>query len=149
MDIDEIEPHTREIQAAIEEMYAKLPTETRILEGTSIEPYAIRLSSLENELSRPKLSEEQWKTACANGSWTTVPTHIFEGDLNSSCCFAKRSNLGSVIDASGNKCPQMPSDCLPEMLESCGQETDATNECSECTVPMTSELTLGMPNEQR
>lgn len=145
--LDEIEPHTLEVQAAIEEMYTKLPTETRILEGTVLEPYSISLETLENEYSQPKRTEEEWKTAWLNGSWTNTRIPTSELVSNTSSSSAEPSTQVSDTPPFGSRCPRPLNGFLQGLLGGDGSETDATDESSECTVPMTSEPMLGTPNE--
>ena len=146
-EISEIEPHTRDFQAAIEEMHQKLPTETRILEGTVVDDYTRIRAELENELSQPKLTEEQWKNALQSGCSITDPTPISTQDSNSSFSTAELFNQGCPIVRLRRQSTSSPRSLCSETLDASGNVIDAMNESSECTVPMTSELTLGMPNE--
>ena len=147
--LDEIEPHTQEVQRAIEEMYAKLPTETRILEGMTIEPYTSQLVTLENELSHPRLTDQQWKNALQSGCSTTDPTPTFEPASSSSPSSAVHFNPSSDTLLFSAKCPRSQRRSSRAMSVDSGCETDAMNECSECTVPMTSEPMPGTPNEAK
>ena len=147
--LDEIEPHTQDVQRAIEEMYAKLPTETRILEGMTIEPYTSQLVTLENELSHPKLTDQQWKNALQSGCSTTDPIHTSEPVSSTSSSSAEHFSPSSDTLLFSGKCPRSQRRSSEAMSVDSGRETDAMNECSECTVPMTSELTPGMPNEAK
>ena len=146
-ELDQIEPHTQDVQRAIEEMNRKLPTETRILEGTEIPLYVTIRQSLENELSQPKLTEEQWKSALQNGSLTTDPIPTSTQDLSSSSSTAENSNPNFRTVSLRRQCTNSPISSCSEMSEDYGIEIDVMNESSECTVPMTSELMLGMRNE--
>jgi hypothetical protein len=155
-ELEQIETHTRDFQRAIEEMNQKLPTETRILEGTFLQAYTEVRSALENELSQPKLTEEQWKNALQSGSLITDPTPISTPVLSSLSSIARELDLKYAeqdrrwaILHSNDTSTNSSTDSCSGKLDDCGIETDAMNESSECTVPMTSELTLGMPNEAR
>ena len=148
-DLDQIEPHTRDVQRAIEEMNQKLPNETRILEGTTTQSYAEVRSALENELSQPKLTEEQWKNVLQSGSSTIDPTPISTQDSSNSSCIADLFNRGCPIVRLRSESTHSPTSSCSGNSAASGNEIDAMNESSECTVPMTSELMLGMPNEAR
>jgi hypothetical protein len=155
-ELEQIETHTREFQRAIEEMNQKLPSETRILEGTSLQPYTEVRSALENELSQPKLTEEQWKNALQSGSLITDRIPISTPVLSSLFSIARDLDLKYAeqdrqwaIRHSSDTSTNSSTDSCSGKLEDCGTETDAMNECSECTVPMTSELMLGTPSEER
>ena len=141
--LDEIEPFTSELTQVVDTMKEELANERRILEGTDVPEYN------QNEITIVKLTEEQWKNALQNGSSTTDPTHT--STLAS----------GSMFDTAEHSNPDSPSVILPESLEKlfkglcsarsddCGTETDAMNECSECTVPMTNEPMDGTPSEAK
>ena len=146
-DLDQIEPHTQDFQRAIEEMNQKLPTEVRILEGTDIQTYTQIRTALENELSQPKLTEEQWKSDSQNGSWITDLTPTSTQGSNNSSSIAELFNQGCPIVRLRRMSTKSPRNSCSETSDDCGIEIDATNESSECMVPMTSELMLGTPNE--
>lgn len=55
-DLDQLETHAAEFHKLIEEMFEKLPTETRILEGVEIPSYDQLRSEAENELSSTEQS---------------------------------------------------------------------------------------------
>lgn len=147
--LDEIEPHTRDMQEAIEEMNRQLPNEVRILEGTHIETYAQVRTALENELSQPKLTEEQWKSALQSGSSTTGPTPISTSVSSNSPSFVDPSTKVIVLATTSDLHESSPTSSCSENSAASGIATDAMNECSECTVPMTSELMLGTPSEAK
>lgn len=103
----------------------------------------------ENELSNSNPLQEQWKSDSPNGSLTIDPTPILVTDS---------SNSSSIVELSTPNCPTVPLRRLStsslinscsENLDDCGNETDAMNEFSECTVPMINEQMLGTPNEAR
>ncbi len=148
-DLDQIEPHTRDFQQAIEEMNRKLPNETRILEGTSIQSYADVRTALENELSQPKLTEEQWKSVLQSGSLTTDPIPTSIQDSSSSSCIAEDFSPSCPMDSLRRQSTSSTISSCSETLDGCGIVIDATNESSECTVPMTNELMLGMLSEAK
>ncbi len=49
--LDELETHAEEFHKLVEEMFEKLPEETRLLEGTEIPSYEDLRKEAENELS--------------------------------------------------------------------------------------------------
>ena len=141
--LDEIEPFTTELTQVVDTMKEELANEKRILEGTDVPEYK------ENELTIVKITEEQWKNALQSGSLTTDPIHTLTPVSD------------SLFDSAEHLNPDSPSAILPESLErlfrglcsersdDCGTETDAMNECSECTVPTTNEPMDGMPSEAK
>jgi len=145
-DLDKIESFTSELTVIVDKMKEDLTKETRLFEGTQTPKYE---TLLQNELSHLKEVEQQWKTGSKNGSWTQDLTDISEPVSSTSSCSAEHSNPNLVTPSFGNMCLQLPTDCSMESSGNCGSETDAMNECSECTVPMTSELMHGMPSELR
>lgn len=57
-DLEQLDAYVREFRKMIEEMFAKLPTETRVLEGTEIVGYAqLCEEARKNELSETKQNE--------------------------------------------------------------------------------------------
>lgn len=57
--LDELESYAAEFHKLIEEMFEKLPTETRVLEGTEIASYdQLREEAHKNELSETKEKED-------------------------------------------------------------------------------------------
>lgn len=141
--LDEIESFTNELTEVVDKMKEELLNEQRLLEGTDVPEYN------ENELSQAKLTEEQWKSALPNGSLTTdlIPTST--QDSNSLSGFAELFNRNCPIPQLRTQSMNSPTSSCLGKLDDCGIEIDATNESSECTVPMISELTHGTPNEEK
>jgi hypothetical protein len=54
--LEDLDSHAEEFHAMVEEMFEKLPTETRVLEGIEIPTYDEVRAKLENELSETKES---------------------------------------------------------------------------------------------
>lgn len=143
-DLDAIEPFTAELTEIVDKMKEDLANEVRILEGTEVPMY---VSPQQNELSFSECKEDQWKSVLPIGFSTIVPTHTLESDSNISFFSARRFSQSSDTPTFGSMCIKLPNDCCMESSDDCGNETDAMNECCECTVPMTSEPTPGTPNE--
>jgi hypothetical protein len=61
--LDELETHAEEFHKLVEEMFEKLPTETRILEGIELPTYDDLRTQLENELS--EINENEDNGQCA------------------------------------------------------------------------------------
>lgn len=140
-ELEQIESFTTELTDIVEKMKEELVKETRILEGTEAPVYN------ENELSQPKPVEEQWKSDLPNGSLTTDLTPTSTQDSSNSLCIAELFNQNCpIVRLRRMSSNSRKSSCSGNSADS-GIETDAMNESSECTVPMTSELMLGMPNE--
>jgi hypothetical protein len=148
--LDEIEPFTQELTGIVATMQEKLSTETKILEGTMpIPDYEGVRDALQNELSIPKLTEEQWRTSLGNGSLTTDPTLISMFGSSSSSSSAEPSNPASDTPVCGNGCSKLPTDCCEGKSADCGCATDASNECCACMVQMINVPTVGMPSEEK
>jgi hypothetical protein len=148
--LDEIEPFTQELTDIVVTMQEKLSTETKILEGTLPTPdYGVVRQTLENELSIPRLTEEQWRTLCPSGSSTTVPALASTPESNTLSCSAEASNPVSDTPASGSWCSNLPTDCCKETSGDCGCETGVSSECCACTVQTINVPMVGMPSEER
>ena len=148
--LHEIQPFTQELAEIVETMQEKLSTETKILEGTMPTPdYDVVRDTLQNELSIPKLTEEQWKTHLHNGS-LTIAHSLISTPVSSTSSSSARPNtpVSDTLDSDVRSCPMQTGSCL-EMSGACGCVIGATNESSECTVPTTSEPTHGTPSEQK
>ena len=143
-DLDAIEPFTSELTEIVDTMKEQLATEARILEGTDAPEYK---PIGENELSEGETKEDQWTTDLRNGFSTIVLTPIFRGVSSNSSSTARPCSPASPTLASAETCCPRPSACCKETLDVSGCETDAMNECSECTVPTISEQMLGTPSE--
>lgn len=140
-DLEQIDNFTTELTEIVDKMKEELVKETRILEGTEVPVYQ------ENELSQTNPEEPQWNSVLPNGSSTIdlIPTST--QDSSSSFSTADLFNQNCPIVRLRRQSTNSPISSCSETSGVCGTETDAMNECSECTVPMTSELMLGMPNE--
>ncbi len=141
-DLDAIEPFTAELSGIVDKMKEELANETRILEGTDVPEY-----QPQNELSEEKLSEEEWRSILHNGSSRTVRL-LTSTPVSSTLSSSARPNspMLDIVDFDANSY-KSSTPSWRVISGDCGCEIDAMNECSECTVPMTSELMLGMPNE--
>lgn len=107
------------------------------------------LADWKNELSNSNPVEEQWKSDSQNGSLIT--------DLTPTSTHASSSSF-STVESSSPSFPtvtlrrqstnSLTSSCQGKS-DDCGNETDAMNECFECTVPTISAAMHGTPNEAR
>lgn len=148
--LDDIEPFTQELTGIVETMQEKLSSETKILEGTMPMPdYDVVRDALQNELSIPKLTEEQWRTSLGNGSLTTDPVLISMFGSSSSSSTAEPSNPPLDTPVCGNWCSKLPTDCCKAKSDDCGCATDASNECCACMVQTINVPTVGMPSEEK
>ena len=142
-ELGQIESFTTELTDIVDKMKEELVKETRILEGTEVPIYK------ENELSNSKPVEEQWKSGLPSGSLITDLTLTSTTESNNSACIAELFNRDCPIVRSDAKSTPSSTDSCSGKSDDCGIVIDATNECSECMVPMTSELMLGTLNEAR
>lgn len=148
--LDEIEPFTTELTGIVETMQEKLVSETKILEGSMPLPnYVSVRTSLENELSIPKLTEEQWRTHFPSGSSTTDLTLISIPASSSSSCFVEASSLGLDTQPCVERSFSMPTNCCEGKSDDCGCATDASNECCACMVQTINVPMAGMPSEEK
>ena len=145
-DLDAIEPFTEELTGIVDKMKEELANEKRILEGVDIPEYT---PLDQNELSQSETKEDQWKSSSLFGCSTTVPTRTSTPDSSTSSCIARHNSpVSDILGSARCSCPlQTPS--WQGTWVDCGCVTDAMNECSECTVPMISELTPGTPSEEK
>ncbi len=147
----------KELHLIVNDMKVKLVDEKKILEGTVNPEYGknewtlphIERTIAENELSNFNPAEQQWKNDSQNGCSTTDPTHTSTSDSNSSSAFAGLFNQSCPIAPLRIRSTRSRTSSCSENLDASGNETDAMNESSECTVPMISAPMLGMPNEAR
>jgi hypothetical protein len=145
-DLEDIEPFTNELTGIVDKMKEELVNEAKILAGSEVPTYE---PLDQNELSGPKLTEEQWRNSLRNGSWTTDLTHTSTHDSNNSSSSVRNNSPVSDIPASvGCSCPSSTPSC-PRIWGGCGCGTVATNESSECTVPTTSAPMPGTPSEEK
>jgi hypothetical protein len=142
-ELDQIEPFTTELTEVVDTMKEQLLNEKRLLEGTDVPQYN------ENELSNFNPLEQQWKSDSPNGCSTTDPTLTSTQDSNILSGFAELFNRNCPMPPLRRQSTNSLTSSCSEMSVDCGTEIDAMNECSECTVPMTSELMLGTPNEEK
>jgi hypothetical protein len=157
VDIQAEQAFQEELHGIVDDMKVKLVDEKKILEGTLNPEYGkgewempyIEKTISENELSQSNPTEEQWKNDSQNGSLITVRIPTSTQESNNSACIAELFNRDCPMVRFDDKSTPSSTDSCSGKLDDCGTETDAMNECSECTVPMISELTLGMPNEVR
>lgn len=158
-DLKDIEPFTVELTGIVDKMKEEMANEMPMLDGTDAPeygkgdwkmlkvPFASDVDTAQNELSQSESKEGQWTKDLQNGFSTIVLTPTLIPGLSNSSCSARHNSpvLGTLGSASCS-CPlQTPS--WQATSEGCGCATDAMNESSECTVPMISELTHGMPSE--
>ena len=153
VDIETEQVFQQELHGIVDVMKVKLVDEKKILEGTEVPMYGKDLWKMphiertENELSQSKPTEQQWKTDSQNGCSTTDPTHISTSDSSSSSAIAGLFNQSCPIAPLRIRSTHSPTDSCSENSATSGNETDAMNESSECTVPTINEPMLGMPNE--
>ncbi len=156
-DIEAEQAFQQELHEIVDEMKVNLVDEKKILEGTLNPEYGKNEWTLpcilpcedQNERLHTNPSEEQWRSNSPNGFLRTDPTLASICESNTSSSFAELFNRGCPILHSDERSVLSSTDSCSGRLDDCGTEIDATNEFSECTVPMTSELMLGTPNEER
>ena len=141
-DLDAIEPFTMELTGIVDKMKEELVNEIRILDGTEAPEY-------ENELSGCETKDDQWTTDLRNGFLKTVPTRSSMPDSSSLSCIVRHSSPVSPTLSCVGTCSMPQTGCCGATSDVSGCETDAMNECSVCTVPTISELTLGTPSEAK
>ncbi len=151
-DIEAEEVFQQELHGIVDEMKVKLVDEKKILEGTLNPEYgkgewSMLLTTGKNELSNSNPTEEQWKSDSQNGSLITDPTPESTPDLSTSSSTAELFNRNCPIVRLGRPSTNSPRPLCSGNSVASGIEIDATNESSECTVPMISEPMLGTPNE--
>jgi hypothetical protein len=147
----------QELHEIVDDMKVKLVNEKKILEGTLNPEYGkgewvmpfIERTITENELSNSKPTKEQWKSDSPNGSLITDLTHVSTQESNNSACIAELFNRGCPIAQSDDVSTPSSTHSCSGKSDDCGIVIDATNESSECTVPMISGAMLGTPNEVR
>ena len=149
VEIADIQPFTQELGETIELMKAKLVNETKLLEGMEVPEYGKGDWSIENGLSDTTQNTSQWKSASENGCSTTDPIHILITDSNILSSFARPLNRDSPTLYSNDTYSPSSTESCSAKSDDCGKETDATNECCECTVPTISARMDGMPSEAR
>ena len=154
-DIEAEQVFQQELHGIVDDMKVKLVDEKKILEGTLKVEYGKgdwtlpHIERTENEHSQSKPTEQQWKRDSQNGCSTTDPTHTSTSDSNSSSAFVGLFNRSCPIAPLRIRSTRSRTSSCSENLDASGNETDAMNESSECTVPMISAPMPGMPNEAR
>jgi hypothetical protein len=140
-DLAAIEPFTAELTSIVDLMKEELANEARLLEGTDVPEYN------QNELSQPETKRGQWTTDLQTGFLTIVPTPISPPESNTLSSTARPNSPVSPLELFDARfSPSSTGSCSGKEAD-CGCVIDATNECSVCTVPTTSELTRGMPSD--
>jgi hypothetical protein len=155
VDIEAEHVFQQELHGIVDDMKVNLVDEKKILEGTLNPEYGknewtlphIERTIHENELSNFNPAEQQWKSDSQNGSLTTDPTLTSTSDSSSSSAFAELFNQNCPIAPLRIQSTRSRTSSCSGKLDASGNETDAMNESSECTVPMISAPMLGMPNE--
>lgn len=153
-DIEAEQVFQQELHGIVDDMKIKLVDEKKILEGTLNPEYGkgdwkMPYIETKNELSQSKITEQQWKNVLPNGSLITDLTPTSTHDSSTSFFTAEDSNPSfPTVSLRRQSTLSVISSCSGKS-DDCGTETDVMNEYSECTVPMTSALPLGMPNEVR
>ena len=145
-DLDAIAPFTEELGEIVDKMREELANEKRILEGTLDPEYT---PILENGFSNDTHTEQQWKPDSRSGFSIIDPTHDSMFGSNILPGSARLLNLDSRIEQYVSRSMPSPENLCSEKSDDCGKETDAMNESSECTVPMTSERMDGTPSEAK
>jgi hypothetical protein len=154
VDIEDEQRFQQELRIIVDEMKVNLADETKILEGTLNPQYGKEEWMMpdiprppENEHSERNCIDEQWKSDSQNGSLTTDPTLTSMSALNSLPSTAEPLSPPQPMEDSDVIYETRSTDSCSGNLADSGNETDATNECSECTVQMISVQMLGTPNE--
>lgn len=142
-ELDAIEPFTTELTAIVDKMKEELVNEKRILEGTDVPEYN------QNELSDGETKVDQWRSVLPNGSWTTDLTRTSTPESNTLFSSVRHNSPVWGIPGCDAMCSHSLTTSWGPTWVDCGPEIDAMNECSECTVPMTNELMLGMLSEAK
>jgi len=148
-EIADIEPFTKEMGDIVAEMQKQLVNETKILEGTLAPVYEEARDKLENELSQPKLTEEQWKNVLLNGFSTTDLIHTSDVVLNTSSSIAEVYIPTCPTELSDEVSDKSQNSCCSEKSEDCGCETGTWNVYSVSTDRMISGLKHGIQNEEK
>ena len=143
-DLSDVDSFTTELTGIVDEMKEKLATETRILEGTVVPEYKMLT---QNEFSQLQSEEPQWTNVSPNGYLTTDRIPTSEPGSNTSSSFAELFNQDCPIQRLRRKSQPQQTEFSEGTWGGDGCETDATNECSECTVPTINEPTPGTPSE--
>ena len=155
VDIETEQVFQQELHGIVDVMKVKLVDEKKILEGTEVPMYGKDLWKMphierkENEHFETKPTEQQWKNDSQNGCLKTGLTPISTSDSSSSSVIAELFNQSCPIAPLRIRSTHSPTDSCSENSATSGNETDAMNESSECTVPTISEPMLGMPNEAK
>ena len=148
--LEDIEPFTHELTGIVLSMQEKLTTETKILEGSMPLPeYDLVRQALENELSIPMLTEEQWRTSLQSGSSKTDPTLTSTPASSNLSSSVEASSLGLDTQPCVARSFSMPTLCCEEKSDDCGCATGASNASCGCMVQTISVPMAGMPSEEK
>ena len=153
-DIEAEQLFQEELHEIVDDMKIKLVDEKKILEGALNPEYGkgdwkMPFIEAKNELSNSTLTQEQWKSDSQNGSLITVRIPTSTQESNNSACIVELFNRDCPIVRSDVKSSPSSTNSCSGRSDDCGIEIDATNESSECTVPMISAAMLGTPSEVR
>jgi hypothetical protein len=143
-DLDVLDDHNADFKGMIEDMFEKLPTEKKILEGVKVPEY---IPIFQNGFSTDERNNEQWRNVLPSGSLTTGPIPSSVTESSNSACFADLFNRICPLVRSDEQSIQSSEDSCSERLDDSGSEIVAMNESSECTVPMISEQPDGTLSE--
>lgn len=157
VDIQAEEVFQKELHGIVDEMKVKLVDEKKILEGTMNVEYGkgewglphIERTIMENELSQPKLTEEQWKSDSENGSLTTDLTPTSTSDSNISSFTAELSNPNLPTVLLRRQSTNSLASLCQEKSDDCGNETDVMKEYSDSMEQTISVQMAGTLNEAR
>jgi hypothetical protein len=146
-DLSALDAYNEEFKGMIEDMFEKLPNETKILEGSMEMPI---YTPDENELSNTRLTEEQWKTLSLTGSSTSVHIPTLTSVFGNSSCTAEPSVQNSLtLNSSGSSCLSSMNSCCGGRSDECGCETATLPELSDYTAKATSGHKPGTPSEEK
>jgi hypothetical protein len=141
-ELQELDTYNEEFTGLIEDMFEKLPMEKKILEGAELPVY-----NPKTDFTDTKTEHQQWNSVLPSGCLTTGPTRTSLTGLSNSVSTVEHWNQISHTLRSEGKSIRLFGNSCSEKLDGCGSAIDATNESSECTVPMISEQMDGMPSE--
>jgi hypothetical protein len=146
-DLSMLDAYNEEFKGLIEDMFEKLPNETKILEGSMEAPV---YKPDENELSNTRLTEEQWKTLSLTGSLTCVHIPTLTSVFGNSSCTAEPSVQSTpTLPSSGSSCPSSTNSCCMGKSDDCGCEIETLAGCFGCMVKATSGRRPGTPSEEK
>jgi hypothetical protein len=141
-ELQELDTYNEEFNGLILDMFEKLPMEKKLLEGAEVPVY-----NPKTDFTDTTPDHTQWKSVLPSGCLTTGPTRTSLTGLSNSVSTVEHWNQISHTLRSEGKSIRLFGNSCSGKLDGCGNVIDATNESSECTVPMISEQTDGMRNE--